>query len=372
MKPLLVMAFSVLLATAAAVQEKSRVAVFSLEFATVKSAADAAFGASVDIGKGTSELIVHALVRGGQVDVYEREQFEKIVAEQDVTNTSRFDAATAAKIGRIVGVQAVLIGSITKFAQEERGLLGVKRTETVIEVIGRVVDTSTGKILYTVKGAAEDRRNGFNIRDMPWANRIGKGQTLAIPASEWKGEKFKASPIGTVMAKAAEDAANDLVAQRDKITAATISGPAREPQLPSPSATSPLTVQVLVEMIKAQVPEPQIIEIIKAHKNFAISPLDPSWAIAVATNKISVALQNAVRERANLPPLPVHGELTVMPANTSERTRHRACYSPAHIGMVVRPQPGTTTRLAFNRSTPREIRTRPKPASHHGHAAIGV
>jgi curli biogenesis system outer membrane secretion channel CsgG len=302
MKPLLVVAFSVLLATVAVAQEKSRVAVFSLEFATVKSVADAAFGASVDIGKGTADLIVHALVRSGQVDVYEREQFEKIVAEQDITNSSRFNAATAAKIGRNVGVQAVLIGSITKFAQEERGMLGVNRTETLIEVTGRVVDTSTGKILYTVKGAAEDRRKGFSIKDMPWANRIGKGQTVTIPADEWISEKFKASPIGKVMAQAAEDAANDLVAQRDKISAA---GPAPMLQLPPPNTTPPLTEQALVEMVKAQVPEPQVIEIVKTHKNFAISPLDPSWAIAVATNKLSVALQNAVRERANLPPLSV-------------------------------------------------------------------
>ena len=305
MKPLLVVAFSVLLATAAVAQEKSRVAVFSLEFATVKSAADAAFGASVDIGKGTAELIVHALVRSGQVDVYEREQFEKIVAEQDVANSSRFDPATAAKIGRNVGVQAVLIGSITKFAQEERGMLGVNRTETMIEVTARVVDTSTGKVLYTVKGAAEDRRNGFSIKDMPWANRIGKGKTVTIPADEWISEKFKASPIGTVMAKAAEDAANDLVAQRDKISAATISGPAQRLQPPPPSATPPLTVQDLVDMVRNGVAEARVIEIVKDHKNFAISPLDPSWAIAVATNKLSVALQNAVRERANLPPLPV-------------------------------------------------------------------
>jgi len=308
MKPLLVSAFSVLLGTAATAQEKPRVAVFSLEFATVKSAADAVFGASVDIGKGAAELIVDALVRSGHVDVYEREQFEKIIAEQDVTNTSRFDAATAAKIGRNVGVQAVLIGSITKFAQEERGMLGVNRTETMIDLIGRVVDTSTGKILYTVKGTAEDRRNVLSIKDMPLMNRSGKGQILTLTAAEWTGEKFKGSPIGKVMAESAEKAANDLVAQRDKIPAATISRPAPGPQLPPPPASSaipPLTQQALVEMVKAQVPEPQIIEIVKTHQNFAISPLDPSWAIAVATNKLSVALQNAVRERGNLPALPV-------------------------------------------------------------------
>jgi curli biogenesis system outer membrane secretion channel CsgG len=269
----------------------------------VKTQVDAAFGVSVDIGQGVAELIVDALVRSGQVDVYEREHFEKIIAEQDIANSSRFDEATAAKIGRNVGVQAVLIGSITRFAQEERGMLGVSRTETMIEVTGRVVDTSTGKVLYTIKGGGQDRRNAFNLDDMPWANGIGKGQTIKRP--DWIGEKFKASPIGKVMAQAAEAAANDLLAQRDKMSPATLSGPAPGPQLPPPNATPPLTPQVVVEMVKAQVPEPQIIEIIEKHENFAIAPLDPSWAIAVATNKLSLALQNAVRERAKLPPLAV-------------------------------------------------------------------
>jgi curli biogenesis system outer membrane secretion channel CsgG len=269
----------------------------------VKTQVDAAFGASVDIGQGVAELIVDALVRSGQVDVYEREQFEKIIAEQDITNSSRFDVATAAQIGRNVGVQAVLIGSITAFAQQERGMLGVNRTETVIEVTGRVIDTSTGKVLYTVKGGGQDRRNAFILDDMPWANRIGKGQAIKRP--EWIGQTFKASPIGKVMAQAAEAAALDLVAQRDKVTPATLTGPAPGPQ-PSPAnATAPLTQEKLVEMVNAQVPEPQIIEIIEKHENFAIAPLDPNWAIAVATNKISVALQNAVRQRAHLPPLPV-------------------------------------------------------------------
>ena len=240
MKPLLVSAFSVLLGTAATAQEKPRVAVFSLEFATVKSAADAVFGASVDIGKGAAELIVDALVRSGHVDVYEREQFEKIIAEQDVTNTSRFDAATAAKISPNVGVQAVLIGSITKFAQEERGMLGVNRTETMIDLIGRVVDTSTGKILYTVKGTAEDRRNVLSIKDMPLMNRSGKGQILTLTAAEWTGEKFKGSPIGKVMAESAEKAANDLVSQqRDKIS----SRPGRLPARAGAAASAATSVQ---------------------------------------------------------------------------------------------------------------------------------
>ena len=323
MKRAFVFLLSLLLpAVPAVAQQKPRIAVFSLEFATVKSEADAAFGTSIDVGKGAADLIVDALVKSEKLDVYEREQLEKIVAEQDITNTSRFDAPTAAKIGRNAGVQAVVIGSITKLGQHVRNMMGFKQSEAVMDVTARVVDTSTGKILFTVKGSGETRRKGISIKDVPipgGKTRSLTGIMAASAATTWVSEKFKESLIGTVMTQAAERAASDVVGQLDKIPAATslaaglsdptTAGPAPALSVTPPSVTpppvaiAPLTEQVLVEMVKNKVPEPDVIEIVRTHQNFAIAPLEPSWAIAVAVNKVPATIQNAVRARANLPPL---------------------------------------------------------------------
>lgn len=305
----------------ATAQEKPRVAVFSMEFATVKSDADAAFGTSVDVGKGIADIVVDALVQSGAVDVYEREQFEKIVAEQDVTNSSRFDPATAAKIGRNVGVQAVVIGSITKFGQHERKLAVVKSTEAAIAMTARVVDTSSGKILFTVKASGEEKKKGLSLDQgslmsfarVPGMNATSRMGTIipvtgaVLPMTEWIGKQFRGTLIGTVMSEAAEEAAAQILKQRDLI--------AMVPTMPSAdveravgaspvaSDVAPLTEQVLLDMLKNQVPEAQVIEIVNTHQNFSIAPLTPSWAIVVATNSVSLPVQNAVRARANLPPL---------------------------------------------------------------------
>jgi hypothetical protein len=169
-----------------------------------------------------------------------------------------------------------------------------------------------------VKGSGATKRKGISIKDVPipgGRNRSLAGIMAATAATTWVSDTFKESLIGTVMTQAAERAASDVVGQLDKIPAATSAaagssdattagGGSSLPVAPSPAATvAPLTEQVLVEMVKNKVPEPEVIEIVRTHQNFAISPLEPSWAIAVAANKVPATIQNAVRARANLPPV---------------------------------------------------------------------
>ena len=66
----------------------------------------------------------------------------------------------------------------------------------------------------------------------------------------------------------------------------------------------------------------------------------------------------------------VDRELPVRAAKTPDRLVKR-CVSPTHIYIVARFQSETRTRVAFNQSTSRED-GRGRPASHTGHAAIGV
>jgi hypothetical protein len=89
-------------------------------------------------------------------------------------------------------------------------------------------------------------------------------------------------------------------------------------------AVAPLTVDMLVEMLTSKVPEDQVAEIIQAHENVAINPLDPAWAITVAKQNLSQKVQNAVRARAKLAPLPAAPARKRTPAASSgSKTVHR-------------------------------------------------
>src|SRR6476620_7122271 len=85
-------------------QQKKRVAVMNFDYATVQSGVAALFGTNQDIGKGIADILVDKLVNDGAYSVIERKQLDKIIAEQNFSNSDRADPNSAAKIARILGV----------------------------------------------------------------------------------------------------------------------------------------------------------------------------------------------------------------------------------------------------------------------------
>jgi curli biogenesis system outer membrane secretion channel CsgG len=286
---------SLILPVSALAQEKPRVAVFPLEFGTVKSEAAAVFGTQTDAGKGIADLIVDGLLGGGKFVVYERSQLDKVMLEQDQSNSSRFDAARAAAIGKIVGVQAVVIGSITKLGKEDRNTFGYSSTKAVISLSVRVVDTSTAQVLFAAKGDGEASKKGIILKNP-------SGNDVAF------GSNFKELVIGEATGKAVDQVVAGLTAQANQFPAAAAAPAAPVSSsgnaAPAKPAVAPLTADMLVEMLASKVPEDRVIEIIRAHEHVAINPLDPMWAITVAKHNMSTRVQNAVRERAGLAALP--------------------------------------------------------------------
>src|SRR5688572_15052669 len=115
----LVLLFS-LAAHAQGEQRKKRVAVFDFDYGTVRTHSAALFGSDVDIGKGISDLLVKHLVKDGSYSVIERKALDKILAEQNFSNSDRANPTSAAQIGKLLGVDAIIIGSITQFGGENK------------------------------------------------------------------------------------------------------------------------------------------------------------------------------------------------------------------------------------------------------------
>jgi curli biogenesis system outer membrane secretion channel CsgG len=104
---------------------------------------------------------------------------DKILAEQNFSNSDRANPATAAKIGQILGVDAIIMGSITKFGRDDKsksfggaglaprgfGIGGIKKNESkaVCAISARLVDTNTGEILAAVTGEGESKRSGTSL-----------------------------------------------------------------------------------------------------------------------------------------------------------------------------------------------------------------
>src|SRR6202790_4505206 len=99
---------------------KKRVAVFDFDYATVRTNTAALFGTDIDVGKGIADLLVKNLVTDGTYSVIERKALDKILAEQNFSNIVPANPRSAAKIGKILGLDAIIVGSITEFGNETK------------------------------------------------------------------------------------------------------------------------------------------------------------------------------------------------------------------------------------------------------------
>jgi hypothetical protein len=84
-----------------------------------------------------------ALVQNNQFDVKERLSLDQVLSEQAMSQTGLIDPKTAAKVGSIYGVEAIITGSVVRLDE---------RLPIYISV--RMIDTTTGTILKYLQGKA--------------------------------------------------------------------------------------------------------------------------------------------------------------------------------------------------------------------------
>lgn len=159
---------------------KRKVAVLDFQYATVMSSVQAIFGTQQDIGRGISDLLVDRFLKDGTYRVIERRDINKVLQEQNFSNSDRADANTAAKIGKVLGVDAIVIGDITQFGRDDHstgaagsalsrwdkygvGKVGVHKAKAVVAVTARLIDVNTAEILASETGKGESQRSGTNL-----------------------------------------------------------------------------------------------------------------------------------------------------------------------------------------------------------------
>lgn len=160
-------------AKAAPTTPKRRVAVFEFDNAT-HTAVSGPYAAILhrssgpDIGKAAADLLITRLVQNGTVMVIERDALNKLIAEQNLTNSDRTDPRTAAKLGQILGVDAIVLGSVTKYDFDDKtsrtgaraGFMGwgassgkIKQNMSAhVEINARVVSPDTAEVLNVAQG----------------------------------------------------------------------------------------------------------------------------------------------------------------------------------------------------------------------------
>jgi curli biogenesis system outer membrane secretion channel CsgG len=216
-------------------QPKKRVAVMNFDYATVQSGVQAIFGANQDIGKGIADLLVDKLVADGTFSVIERKMLDKIVAEQNLSNSDRFDSTSAAKIGKLLGVDAIIVGSITQFGRDDRktnvgggalggitgrfGVGGVSKTESkaVVAVTARMINTDTAEILASATGKGESQRSGTGL-----LGAGGSSSGLGGGNYDMRSTNFANTILGEAVHSSVNSVAQQLEAKSGTIMTKTV------------------------------------------------------------------------------------------------------------------------------------------------------
>ena len=224
MKLLFPAVLALAISTTEAQPAKKRVAVFDFDYATVQSGLSAIFGQNVDIGKGIADLIVDRLVTSGTYSVIERKAINKIMAEQNFSNSDRANPDSAAKLGKILGVDAIVIGSITQFGRDDKSIgvgggavgglagryglggVGKKQSKAVVAVSARLVSTDTAEILAVASGKGESQRSGAML--------LGAGGS-AVNAGGGAVNMSSSNFADTILGEAVSAAVSQLSKQLD-------------------------------------------------------------------------------------------------------------------------------------------------------------
>jgi len=223
-------------------QQKHRVAVLDFGYGTVLTSVEAIFGSNQDVGKGIVDLLINQLVNDGQYRVIERNALDKILKEQNFSNSDRANTATASKIGQLLGADLIIVGDVTQFGRDDKnygaggagghwgtyglGNLGLHKAKAVVEVTARIVDVNTGEILASATGHGQSQRSGTNMLGGGASGWTGGGGHLDMGSSN-----FSQSILGEAVKQSVTQLASNLDAKSTTLPA---------PEAPKVAAAPPL------------------------------------------------------------------------------------------------------------------------------------
>ena len=178
--------------------QKKRVAVFEFEDKTDHRVH---WWSGQSVGRGMADMLVTELVKSGKYTVIERSALDKIMQEQKLGMTGMVTQQSAAQVGKLLGVQIAIIGSVTEFGHSKGGTggriknirVGVSKQSATVAIDVRFIDVNTGEILL-----AE------NIRK----SKSKSGLSLGTPKFSFNNKnKFDQSIVG----KATREAVNGII-----------------------------------------------------------------------------------------------------------------------------------------------------------------
>jgi curli biogenesis system outer membrane secretion channel CsgG len=146
-------------------------------------------GGAKTVGAGAAKMLETALVKSGNFDVFTRQELDKVLNEQALGQTGAVTPQSAAKAGQLIGVNAIVIGTVTEFGEKKSstqvnrsamqavtsghdsvgakllraGGMGFAKAEARVVIDVQLIDTSTGKIMLAESSEGTESSMGVSV-----------------------------------------------------------------------------------------------------------------------------------------------------------------------------------------------------------------
>ncbi|MBA7516186.1 hypothetical protein ES705_08232 [subsurface metagenome] len=136
---------------------------------------------------GATDLMINALLSTNRFRVFERAKLDLLLQEQNFQHFSGLvDQTTAVKLGKMIGVDAILTGSITNISFKKSGGIKIgpikvgKSYAKVVMTI-RIIDVTTGEILFSTVQEEEASKSAVSgVLPIPIPGGIGFSHQEAV------------------------------------------------------------------------------------------------------------------------------------------------------------------------------------------------
>lgn len=164
--------------------DKRRIAILPFEYGAVTASVG-----TVDVGKGINTMLITRLVQDGTYSVVDRQMLDQVMKEQNLSVSDRADSNTACKIGKLLSVDAIVVGTVTQMGVEKKdssvsvpsvgmgyipyvgsiggfGSLRSSKAKSKVAIDARIIDVNTGEVLATASGVGEStKKGGWSLND---------------------------------------------------------------------------------------------------------------------------------------------------------------------------------------------------------------
>jgi len=131
------------------------------------------------LGEAAADVFVTDMMETGKFSMIEREKLGAILAEQNLGASGRVTPQTAARIGKLLGADLILTGSVSQFSVSSTGggisRLQVGVTTGKVTLQARLVNTTTGEIIVAAEADNKKRLVDARYKGVNFKQRFDRG-----------------------------------------------------------------------------------------------------------------------------------------------------------------------------------------------------